>query len=119
VKANKTAETAAVAEQGANVAPEKAPSKKRASQERGAPKPARAKEASALRAESRGAMIMALIGRAKDATLAEIMTATGWQKHRVRGFISIAGKAARNKPCPCGSGKKYKNCCWSDSRSRR
>ena len=22
-------------------------------------------------------------------------------------------KAGRNDPCPCGSGKKYKNCCWS------
>ncbi|MGB5086652.1 MAG: SEC-C metal-binding domain-containing protein [Methylocystis silviterrae] len=21
------------------------------------------------------------------------------------------GKAARNDPCPCGSGKKYKKCC--------
>ncbi len=21
-------------------------------------------------------------------------------------------KAGRNDPCPCGSGKKYKNCCW-------
>jgi len=21
-------------------------------------------------------------------------------------------KAERNKPCPCGSGKKYKKCCW-------
>jgi len=21
----------------------------------------------------------------------------------------------RNGPCPCGSGKKYKNCCFSDS----
>jgi preprotein translocase subunit SecA len=20
----------------------------------------------------------------------------------------------RNKPCPCGSGKKYKNCCWAN-----
>ena len=19
----------------------------------------------------------------------------------------------RNKPCPCGSGRKYKNCCWN------
>ena len=22
-------------------------------------------------------------------------------------------KAGRNDPCPCGSGKKYKNCCWA------
>ncbi|MDD4836247.1 MAG: SEC-C metal-binding domain-containing protein [Dethiosulfovibrio sp.] len=21
----------------------------------------------------------------------------------------------RNEPCPCGSGKKYKNCCGRDS----
>lgn len=21
-------------------------------------------------------------------------------------------KPGRNDPCPCGSGKKYKNCCW-------
>jgi len=23
------------------------------------------------------------------------------------------GKAGRNDPCPCGSGKKYKHCCWN------
>ena len=22
-------------------------------------------------------------------------------------------KLGRNRPCPCGSGKKYKNCCWN------
>jgi SEC-C motif len=21
-------------------------------------------------------------------------------------------KLSRNTPCPCGSGKKYKHCCW-------
>ena len=74
-------------------APKKAAApKKEAKATKKAAKPARAKEASAPRAESKGAMIMALIGRAKGATLAEIMTATGWQKHSVRGFISIAGK---------------------------
>jgi uncharacterized protein DUF3489 len=33
-----------------------------------------------------------MIGRAKGATLAEIMKAAGWQAHSVRGFISTAGK---------------------------
>ncbi len=25
------------------------------------------------------------------------------------------GKIGRNDPCPCGSGKKYKNCCGRDA----
>jgi hypothetical protein len=33
-----------------------------------------------------------MIGRAKGATLAEIMKTAGWQAHSVRGFISIAAK---------------------------
>jgi hypothetical protein len=33
-----------------------------------------------------------MIARAKGATLAEIMTATDWQAHSVRGFISTAAK---------------------------
>jgi SEC-C motif-containing protein len=27
-------------------------------------------------------------------------------------FKAAAPKVGRNEPCPCGSGKKYKHCCW-------
>ena len=110
-EATATDTAATVAEQGATVAPEKAPSKKGASQKKGAPKgqhaakgrktkpvakktpkPARTKKASAPRAESKGARIVAMIGRAKGATQTEIMKATDWQRHSIRGFLSTAAK---------------------------
>ncbi len=112
-----TENAAAVAEQGAHVAPEKTSSKKGATQKKGAPKgqkaakgskakaslkkeakagkkakPAHAKGASTPRAESKGAKILELIGRPKGATLAEIVKATDWQKHSIRGFLSTAAK---------------------------
>ena len=112
-----TENTATVAEQGAHVAPEKASSKKGTSPKKGAPKgqkaakggkakasrkkeakagkkakPAPTKEASAPRAESKVAKILEMIGRAKGATLAEIVKATDWQKHSIRGFLSTAAK---------------------------
>jgi Protein of unknown function (DUF3489) len=37
------------------------------------------------------AEVIAMMSRAKGATLAEIIEATGWQKHTVRGFVSILG----------------------------
>jgi hypothetical protein len=37
------------------------------------------------------AEIIQMMRRAKGATLPEIMEATGWQKHTVRGFVSILG----------------------------
>jgi hypothetical protein len=37
---------------------------------------------------------IALLKRAKGASLAEIMEATSWQKHTVRGFVSLLGSKA-------------------------
>jgi tetratricopeptide (TPR) repeat protein len=28
-------------------------------------------------------------------------------------------KVGRNQPCPCGSGRKYKRCCWERDRAAR
>jgi hypothetical protein len=118
---NATDKTAAIAAQGAHVAPEKAPAKKAASQKNAAPKAKKtangaktkaaapkkaAKEgakaskkgakperrSSAPRAKSKAAKILDMIARAKGATLAEIMKASDWQAHSVRGFISTAAK---------------------------
>ena len=108
---------ATVGERGAPVAPEKTSPRKGATRKKGAPKghktakagktkaaalkkAAKAgkkagkpeRNATAPRAESKGAKILEMIGRAKGATLAEIMKATEWQAHSVRGFISTAGK---------------------------
>jgi predicted transcriptional regulator len=41
---------------------------------------------------SKGAKILELIGRSKGASLAEIVKATDWQKHSIRGFLSTAAK---------------------------
>ena len=44
---------------------------------------------------SKKAEVIAMLRRSKGATLAEIMAATKWQAHTVRGFISILGSEAR------------------------
>ncbi|HML48645.1 MAG TPA: SEC-C metal-binding domain-containing protein, partial [Clostridia bacterium] len=36
------------------------------------------------------------------------------QEIQARSPRSVAPKIARNAPCPCGSGKKYKQCCGKD-----
>jgi hypothetical protein len=43
------------------------------------------------------AEVVAMMKRAKGATLSEIMKSTGWQPHTVRGFVSILGSKGGEK----------------------
>jgi len=120
-----TNDTAAVvAEQGANVAPDKASSKKGASSKRAAPKgqksakggkpkatapkkatgakraakaskkTTKAKASAGPREGSKTAQVVAMLQRKNGATLTEIMDKMGWQRHTVRGFMAGAMKKA-------------------------
>ena len=83
-----------VAQQAAPVAPAKGKSKK-------APTKAKRRDtarkgATEARANKK-AEVIAMMKRAKGATLAEIVETTGWQKHTVRGFVSILGSKGGEK----------------------
>jgi hypothetical protein len=54
-------------------------------------KPAKDKKAVKPREGTYKAEVIAMIRRKGGATLEDIVNATGWQKHTVRGFISILG----------------------------
>jgi hypothetical protein len=79
---------------GAPVATEQTRSKK--STAKGKRRDTAQKGAKAARSNKK-AEVIALMKRAKGATLAEIVEATGWQKHTVRGFVSILGSKGGEK----------------------
>jgi hypothetical protein len=55
------------------------------------PAAAAAKAKPAAKANNKKAQVIAMMSRAQGASLAEIMKATDWQRHTVRGFMSILG----------------------------
>jgi hypothetical protein len=56
-----------------------------------APRRARAQKGAKEERGNKKAEVVSMMRRAKGVTLAEIVEATGWQKHTVRGFVSLLG----------------------------
>ena len=46
----------------------------------------------AINAETKQATVLAMLRRQSGASIAEIVDATGWQPHSVRGFLTAAVK---------------------------
>ncbi len=82
----KATKKARVAPRGAHVAPKKGKSGKKTTPAKKAPKAA--KKAKGAREGSKTNQILDLLKRPGGVTAKELMKATGWQPHSVRGFLS-------------------------------
>ena len=51
----------------------------------------------------------------EDILTQEQYTAIYDEFRRSRTYVRAEKKIGRNDPCPCGSGKKYKNCCGKNA----
>jgi hypothetical protein len=92
--------TTAESEKNASAPEASQPKTKRTKKAKPAKKPAGAKKPASKPNTERAnkkAEVIALMKRAKGATLAEIMAATEWQAHTVRGFVSILGSKGGEK----------------------
>jgi hypothetical protein len=85
-EAPKTTQKASAAKRARNVAPKKAKSGKKATPAKKAPKGA--KKATGARDGSKASKVLELLKRPGGATAKELMKATGWQPHSIRGFLS-------------------------------
>jgi Protein of unknown function (DUF3489) len=82
----KATKKARVAPQGAHVAKKKGESAKKTTRAKKAPKGA--KKATGARDGSKTAKVLDLLKRPGGVSVKELMKATGWQPHSVRGFLS-------------------------------
>lgn len=84
----KATRKANVAKRARHAAPAKGKSKKFPKK---AKQRARARQGAKETRTNKKAEVITMLKRARGASLAEIMEATGWQAHTVRGFVSILG----------------------------